>query len=75
MPTILVGAPAAVVWEVTTIVLVSMWLGVSFFKHGSIVWTVWLPVRLLLNAVEVKCLFKIPIRRVMGASRCELVWC
>ena len=65
MSTILVCSPTAIVWEVTTVVLGSVWLGISFLKHGSVVWAVWFPVRLLLNSVEVKWLFKMPLTSVM----------
>lgn len=58
---ILMRSPTGIVWEVTTVVLGGVWLGISFLKHGSVVWAVWFPVRLLLNAVEVKWLRKVPL--------------
>ena len=62
---ILMGSPTGIVWEVTTVVLGGVWLGISFLKHGSIVWAVWFSVRLLFNAVKVKWLCKVPLTRVM----------
>ena len=62
---ILVCSPTAVIWEVTSIVLSRVWLGISFFKHCSVIWAVWLPVRLLLNSVEVKRLCEMPLALVM----------
>jgi len=61
MSTILVGTPAAVIWKVTTVVLGRVWLGVGFLKHCSVIRAVWLPIGLLLNAIEVKRLLKMPL--------------
>ena len=44
--TILVRAPAAVVWKIATVVLCGMWLSICFFEHGSIIRAVWLSVLL-----------------------------
>ena len=42
--TILVRTPAAVIRQVTTVVLSGMWLSICFFEHGSVIWAVWLSV-------------------------------
>jgi len=61
MSTILVGSPTAIVREVATVVLGRVWLSIGFFKHCSIIRAVWLPVGLLLDAIEVKRLLKMPL--------------